>query len=326
MGQVEEAAATLEEAIDSGVASSHTLALAHALGWAVVAHVEGGRPDRARRLVQQIDAYLVAHAGMNTYYGAAMPHIARGVVHHHDGRLAEADHELARGSSSPAAGPPGSRSSTGWSPVPGSPQASVIHDAATGMLADARRALTALQDPGRLADLVTRAERAARPASDAGEPPLVEVLSDRELAVLRLLQTDLSQREIAARLFVSFNTVKTHMRSIFRNRRLDPDRSRPTGPGARSDLGTCAPAATRAAWAHDLPEHLALHRRRLGRRSRRAHDPGPQPGDRAGDRSVAHAAGADLDRALAAAQRGLRGLARLHPRQARQDHAPGRRS
>ena len=34
--------------------------------------------------------------------------------------------------------------------------------------------------------------------------------------MLRLLQTDLSQREIAARLFVSFNTVKTHMRSIFR--------------------------------------------------------------------------------------------------------------
>ena len=98
MGQVEEAALTLEQAIDAGVASSHTLALAHALGWAVVAHVESGRQDRARRLVQQIDAYLVAHAGLNTYYGAAMPHIARGVVHHHDGRLAEADHELARGS------------------------------------------------------------------------------------------------------------------------------------------------------------------------------------------------------------------------------------
>ena len=97
-GQVEEAALTLEQAIDAGVASGHTLALAHALGWAVVAHVESGRPDRARRLVQQIDDYLVAHAGLNTYYGAAMPHIARGVVLHHDGMLAEADHELARGS------------------------------------------------------------------------------------------------------------------------------------------------------------------------------------------------------------------------------------
>jgi LuxR family maltose regulon positive regulatory protein len=40
-------------------------------------------------------------------------------------------------------------------------------------------------------------------------------LSARELAVLRLLPTRLSQREIASELFVSFNTVKTHTRSIF---------------------------------------------------------------------------------------------------------------
>jgi LuxR family maltose regulon positive regulatory protein len=216
MGQVEEAALTLEQAIASGVASSHTLALAHALGWAVVAHVESGRPDRARRLVQQIDAYLVAHAGLNTYYGAAMPHIARGVVHHHDGRLAEADHELARGSELARRG--AARFEVVYGLVARARLTASLgdHDAATGMLRDARLALTRCHDPGRLADLLTRAERAGRPAADADDPPLVEVLTDRELAVLRLLPTDLSQREIAARLFVSFNTVKTHMRSIFR--------------------------------------------------------------------------------------------------------------
>jgi LuxR family transcriptional regulator, maltose regulon positive regulatory protein len=41
-------------------------------------------------------------------------------------------------------------------------------------------------------------------------------LSERELAVLRLLASKLSQREIAAELYVSFNTVKTHTRAIFR--------------------------------------------------------------------------------------------------------------
>jgi LuxR family maltose regulon positive regulatory protein len=41
-------------------------------------------------------------------------------------------------------------------------------------------------------------------------------LSERELAVLRLLASKLSRREIAAELYVSFNTVKTHMRAIFR--------------------------------------------------------------------------------------------------------------
>jgi hypothetical protein len=34
--------------------------------------------------------------------------------------------------------------------------------------------------------------------------------------VLRLLRTDLTQREIADQLYVSFNTVKTHTKSIFR--------------------------------------------------------------------------------------------------------------
>jgi LuxR family maltose regulon positive regulatory protein len=46
-------------------------------------------------------------------------------------------------------------------------------------------------------------------------PHAVE-LSDRELAVLRLLRTDLTQREIGDQLYVSFNTVKSHIQSIFR--------------------------------------------------------------------------------------------------------------
>ena len=40
-------------------------------------------------------------------------------------------------------------------------------------------------------------------------------LSQRELEVLRMLRSDLSQREIAGQLFVSFNTIRTHTRVIF---------------------------------------------------------------------------------------------------------------
>ena len=43
-----------------------------------------------------------------------------------------------------------------------------------------------------------------------------EGLSERELEVLRLLATDLTQREIGPQLYLSFNTVKSHTRSIFR--------------------------------------------------------------------------------------------------------------
>jgi LuxR family maltose regulon positive regulatory protein len=41
-------------------------------------------------------------------------------------------------------------------------------------------------------------------------------LSERELTVLRLLASELSQREIGAELYISLNTVKGHTRSIFR--------------------------------------------------------------------------------------------------------------
>ncbi len=44
----------------------------------------------------------------------------------------------------------------------------------------------------------------------------VEELTERELAVLRYLPSQLSQREIASELYVSLNTVKTHCKAIYR--------------------------------------------------------------------------------------------------------------
>ena len=43
----------------------------------------------------------------------------------------------------------------------------------------------------------------------------IETLSDRELEVVRLLATDLTGPEIASRLFVSINTLRTHTKHIF---------------------------------------------------------------------------------------------------------------
>jgi LuxR family maltose regulon positive regulatory protein len=61
--------------------------------------------------------------------------------------------------------------------------------------------------------------------------PLLEPLSDREQAILRYLPTSLSNREIAAELFVTTNTVKTHLRSIYR--KLDVARRREAVERAR---------------------------------------------------------------------------------------------
>jgi LuxR family maltose regulon positive regulatory protein len=47
-------------------------------------------------------------------------------------------------------------------------------------------------------------------------PPLAEELTDREEEVLRLLDGTLSLRQIGQGLFLSANTVKTHVRAIYR--------------------------------------------------------------------------------------------------------------
>ena len=57
------------------------------------------------------------------------------------------------------------------------------------------------------------------PAHDERAPTGVDngsvVLSERQLLVLRYLPSRLSNAEIAAHLYVSLNTVKTHLRSIY---------------------------------------------------------------------------------------------------------------
>jgi LuxR family maltose regulon positive regulatory protein len=60
---------------------------------------------------------------------------------------------------------------------------------------------------------------------------LLEPLTDRERSVLRFLPTRLSNSEMAAELFISTNTVKTHLRSIYR--KLDVEHRREAVARAR---------------------------------------------------------------------------------------------
>jgi LuxR family maltose regulon positive regulatory protein len=55
-----------------------------------------------------------------------------------------------------------------------------------------------------------------RSATDGAPADLLEPLSEREREVLRYLPTVMSNADIAAELFVSVNTVKTHVKSIYR--------------------------------------------------------------------------------------------------------------
>ncbi|MDY7102297.1 MAG: LuxR C-terminal-related transcriptional regulator [Actinomycetota bacterium] len=86
-------------------------------------------------------------------------------------------------------------------------------------LVEARRVVAGCRDPGSVGADLARIEARHRVASASAPDPvpeLVEEPTDRELAVLRYLPSGLSQREIAAELYVSINTVKTHTRGLYR--------------------------------------------------------------------------------------------------------------
>src|SRR5205823_4360006 len=87
-------------------------------------------------------------------------------------------------------------------------------DAARASLAEAASNLDDAADAGILGDRLAKAERQLGASRREVAPG--EELTDRELDVLRLLATKLSQREIGEALYVSLNTVKTHARGIFR--------------------------------------------------------------------------------------------------------------
>jgi LuxR family transcriptional regulator, maltose regulon positive regulatory protein len=63
---------------------------------------------------------------------------------------------------------------------------------------------------GQAADAVDGQRRAPRAGVAEGDE-----LSERELGILRLLRSDLSLREIGRELYLSHNTVKTHVRRVY---------------------------------------------------------------------------------------------------------------
>ena len=89
-------------------------------------------------------------------------------------------------------------------------------DEAETALRSAREALAELPDSGfvpAFADAVVQELEEARARARSGE--VLELPSEAELAVLRLLHTDLSAREIGEQLFLSPNTIRSHKRMLY---------------------------------------------------------------------------------------------------------------
>lgn len=85
---------------------------------------------------------------------------------------------------------------------------------------DMWKLLASVPAPGRVGDYVERLLEAARqvvPTPRAAyQQGLIEPLSDRELTVLRYLSSRLNNTEIARALYLSVNTVRSHVKAIYR--------------------------------------------------------------------------------------------------------------
>jgi LuxR family maltose regulon positive regulatory protein len=91
----------------------------------------------------------------------------------------------------------------------GPPMARLLYEALTrGIAPDyARRLLAAFP--------VAEPEQADPSRTRPPKSALIEPLSERELEVLQLIAAGLTNQEIAARLYLSLNTVKVHTRNIY---------------------------------------------------------------------------------------------------------------
>ena len=98
------------------------------------------------------------------------------------------------------------------------------------------------RQPRRTAGASSPSARPRWTASAGAEEAPAEALSERELAVLRFLPTNLSASEIGGELYLSVHTVKTHMRRLYA--KLDVH-TRAEAVARGRALGLLAPAVRR---------------------------------------------------------------------------------
>ena len=87
---------------------------------------------------------------------------------------------------------------------------------ATTVFERARREIAGFPDPGRLQAIAATVEQDLITARANAGNGVVEQPTGAELAVLRCVAAGLSRRETGAQLYISLNTVKTHIRELYR--------------------------------------------------------------------------------------------------------------
>ncbi|MGD9894761.1 MAG: LuxR C-terminal-related transcriptional regulator, partial [Dehalococcoidia bacterium] len=214
-GRVAEARPLLEAALSAPLAHEQVSSVTRFLAILAMVHLDLGEIGRAEDLAHR-STELRERSGLTEHPSHWTTSLALSMVLARQGRFAEAEVVLAEGVE------PRLPTLSEWR-IPYAHALLVLApvrfarghaQAAEALLDEARAAIAACPDPGMLPALLTTTERSLHrlPRRATG---LHEDLSDGELRVLRLLATDLNQREIGRELYLSVNTVKTHTRNIY---------------------------------------------------------------------------------------------------------------
>jgi LuxR family transcriptional regulator, maltose regulon positive regulatory protein len=217
-GDPDAAVGVLEHAVAGLLPGGGSVALLAAVGGLALAQAETGAAERAAVSAAQAEK-LVESLGLKESGWAALPLLARATLLELRGQVQEAASELRRAVVVARRG--ARRLDLGRCLISLARVERRLHDhtAARAHAREARAVLETCPDPGMLTGLLAQTERSLQLARNAGHAATASIdadLSERELTVLRLLASDMSQREIGSELFISLNTVKGHVRNIFR--------------------------------------------------------------------------------------------------------------
>jgi LuxR family maltose regulon positive regulatory protein len=216
-GSLDDARTTLRRAAALANAAQNDLGQSYALGYLALATLDQGSARRADELATEA-IELRRTPGFAEHFVLMIGHLARGRVALAEGRLEDAQGSLARALELSERGAGRIEQGAALLALAQLDQLRGERDRARARLRQARDAIEGCAEAGTLGTAIAAAERTLGVVgSTAGSSPAgADELTERELAILRMLVSDLSRRQIADALFISTNTVKTHLRAIYR--------------------------------------------------------------------------------------------------------------
>jgi LuxR family maltose regulon positive regulatory protein len=217
-GRDQEAVAILEQVVEAGRPLANNLAAVWALGCLAALRARAGDLDAAERYARQATD-LADRCGLAEYWIAATALVTLADVLDRRGRTAEAEAAAVRGLELARRGRARLETACALLCLARIGSRSGNSDEARARLRAARQIMASCADPGVLTGLLATTERVLSSrtgAASVARGRAAEPLSVREQEILRWLSSQLSLREIARQLFVSYDTVKTHTRHIYR--------------------------------------------------------------------------------------------------------------